>query len=123
MIYRKQYDFTAEHCRAVPRGVTFIQAFRQLLIDGVALDLTGATVTAEIRIKPEQGTTLIKQFSVAIDNGINAYPSRIVLRLEKADTLDATPDTGSWDMKIVLASGDVIYPLGGAWEFEGTVTA
>lgn len=121
MIYLKRYDFTKAECRAVPRGVTFIQAFRQLLIDGVAMDLTGATVTAELRQRKAQGSELIKQFGIAIDNGINAYPSRVVMRMEKADTLDASGD-GFWDMKIVQASGDVIYPMGGDWEFEGTVT-
>jgi hypothetical protein len=122
MIYPGTYDFTDAVGRAIPRGSTFTQAFTSILIDDVALDLTGATVECEFRAKKARGGDLVETCTVVVDQGALAYDSRITISLDDTQTLTQDFQSGFWDLKVTDASNNVTYYIQGRFDFAGTVT-
>ncbi len=88
-------------------------------VNGTAINLTGATLTAQCKVK-STNTTLFS-FNTAITapatNGV------FTLSLPAATSAALTPQKGLvYDVKIAFASGDVKYWLGGEVTLIDTVT-
>ena len=87
---------------------------------GTAIDLTGATITAQCKVK-STNTTLFS-FSTAIN--APATDGKFTLSLPAATTASLTPQKGLvYDVKIAWSSGEVKYWLGGDVDLIDTVTA
>lgn len=87
---------------------------------GNAIDLTGATITAQCKVK-STNTTLFS-FTTAIN--APATDGKFTLSLPAATTSGLTPQKGLvYDVKIAWSSGEVKYWLGGDVELIDTVTA
>ena len=86
---------------------------------GTAIDLTGATITSQCKVKSDN-TTLFS-FNTAITapatNGI------FTLSLPASSSASLTPQKGlSYDVKIAWAGGDTKYWIGGDVDLIDTVT-
>lgn len=122
MIYPGIYDFTAAHERAIPRGTTFSNSFKDITTGGVILNLTGAVVTCEFRPEKERTSTPMTALTVVVDVGDQAYLSRITISLTAAQTGAITPNKGFYDIKVLMNGVTTCY-ISGKFEFEGSVTA
>ena len=100
------------------------ESFSMLLaledIDGTAISLTGATITAQCRVKATN-TTLFS-FTTAIV--APASNGKFTISIPAATTSGLTSQKGLvYDVKIVFAGGDTKYWIGGDCELYDTVTA
>jgi hypothetical protein len=87
---------------------------------GAAINLTGATLTAQCKVKSTN--TNLFSFNTAIT--APATDGKFTLSLPAATSAGLTPQKGLvYDVKIAFASGDVKYWLGGDVEIVDTVTA
>ena len=87
---------------------------------GAAINLTGATITAQCKVK-STNTTLFS-FTTAIN--APATDGKFTLSLPAATTASLTPQKGLvYDVKIAWSGGDTKYWLGGEVELIDTVTA
>lgn len=87
---------------------------------GTEVNLTGATITAQCKVK-STNTTLFS-FTTAIN--APATDGKFTLSLPAATTSGLTPQKGLvYDVKIAWAGGDTKYWLGGEVELIDTVTA
>lgn len=87
---------------------------------GAAINLTGATLTAQCKVK-STNTTLFS-FTTAVLSP--ATDGKFTLSLPAATSAGLTPQKGLvYDVKIAWAGGDVKYWLGGDVEIIDTVTA
>ena len=90
-------------------------------IDGTILDLTGATVEAQIRESASRTADVIVPFTVVVANGDQAYLSEITLSLTDTQTAAITQSSGAYDVAVTLGT-DTTYYLRGAVNFIKTVT-
>lgn len=87
---------------------------------GTAIDLTGATITGQCKVK-STNTTLFS-FNTAINTPATA--GIYTLSLPAATTASLAPQKGLvYDVKIAWSGGEVKYWLGGEVELIDTVTA
>lgn len=87
---------------------------------GTAIDLTGATITSQCKVK-STNTTL---FSFNASINAPATDGKFTLSLPAATTSSLTPQKGLvYDVKIAWSSGEVKYWLGGDVDLIDTVTA
>lgn len=102
------------------RGETFTVAVELDTEAGAAIDLTGATITAQCKVK-STNTTLFS-FNAAIQSP--ATDGKFTLSLPGATSAALAPQKGLvYDVKIAWAGGDTKYWLGGDVEIIDTVTA
>lgn len=99
----------------IQRGDDFSFTF-DIEIGGEVLDLSEATVLAQIREKAYWSATLIDDFTVAI-NGSN----EITLSLTDTQTAAISHIIGYYDVLVVIGTDKTHY-LGGEITFKNTVT-
>jgi hypothetical protein len=102
------------------RGETFSIVVDLEYTGGTAINLTGATITSQCKIKSTNETLF--SFNTAIQapatNGI------FTLSLPASSSASLTPQKGLvYDVKIAWAGGDTKYWLGGDVDLVDTVTA
>jgi hypothetical protein len=83
------------------RGDDFAFALDVQDTDGNPVDLTGATVTAEVRAQPG-AIDVLTTFDTTIDG------SAITLRLSHTDTAALSTAGGVWDVQVTRADGVVV---------------
>ena len=81
----------------------------------VAADLTGATVTAQIRTRP--GGTLVVQIPCTV-----TLPNSVLVTLSAAASGALGTGSAAWDMQVVYPSGDVSTVLQGPVNVTADVT-
>lgn len=97
-------------------------------IDDVVLDLTGASVYAQIRETKERTATKIIDFTVTVDGVAvtNPAPTDNVIKLYLTDTqtagINADQNSGFYDVLVVDSAGNDTYYLQGKVTFHKTVT-
>jgi hypothetical protein len=102
------------------RGETFTLAVELDDNTGAAINLTGATITAQCKVK-STNTTLFS-FNTAIT--APATDGKFTLSVPAGTSSPLTPQKGLiYDVKIAWAGGDTKYWLGGDVEIVDTVTA
>lgn len=102
------------------RGETFTLAVELDDNTGAAINLTGATITAQCKVK-STNTTLFS-FTTAIT--APATDGKFTLSVLAETSSPLTPQKGLiYDVKIAWAGGDTKYWLGGDVEIVDTVTA
>lgn len=111
---RDRYNIT------IYKGETFSLGVELDDATGAAINLTGATLTAQCKVK-STNTTLFS-FNTAIT--APATDGKFTLTLPAATSAGLTPQKGLvYDVKIAFAGGDTKYWLGGDVEIIDTVTA
>ena len=111
---RDRYNIT------IYKGETFSLAVELDDATGAAINLTGATLTAQCKVK-STNTTL---FSFNTEITAPATDGKFTLTLPAATSAGLTPQKGLvYDVKIAWAGGDTKYWLGGDVEIIDTVTA
>ena len=106
------------HNIEIVRGEDFSLSFT-VTIDGVILDLTGATAYAQIRESKSRSAVLIADF----DTDISADPDNVVtISIADAVTAAMTQDLGYYDVLIVSAGTEDLYYLKGRVTIDGSVT-
>lgn len=109
----------------IQRGEDFLFTFT-IEIDGVVLDLTDATVVAQIRDQDLRDGTLIADFVCQVDGSDtpNAAPTdnKITLSLSDTVTADIDDEGGYYDVLVVDSSGVDTYYLEGQVTFHNSVT-
>ena len=111
---RDRYNIT------IYKGESFSLAVELDDATGAAINLTGATLTAQCKVK-STNTTLFS-FTTAITSP--ATDGKFTLSLPAATSAGLTPQKGLvYDVKIAWAYGDTKYWLGGDVEIIDTVTA
>ena len=111
---RDRYNIT------IYKGESFSLAVELDDATGAAINLTGATLTAQCKVK-STNTTLFS-FNTAIT--APATDGKFTLTLPAATSAGLTPQKGLvYDVKIAWAGGDTKYWLGGDVEIIDTVTA
>ena len=102
------------------KGETFSVAVELDDQNGTAINLTGATITAQCKVKATN-TTLFS-FNAVISSP--ATDGKFTLSVPAATSANLTPQKGLvYDVKIAWAGGDTKYWLGGDVEILDTVTA
>lgn len=102
------------------RGETFSTIVELKDSSGAAINLTGATITAQCRNK----TTNAVVFSFICTKQVPDSAGIFVLSLSSASSQSLTPQKNlSYDVKIAWAGGDTKFWLGGDVEIIDTVTA
>lgn len=85
-------------------------------------DLTGVTVTSEIRVEPNQESDLIATWDVALET--TAVAGMLVLTLTELETADITADRGYMDLKKEEdGKSYAVFDQPLEVSFRGTVTA
>ena len=111
---RDRYNIT------IYKGESFSLAVELDDATGAAINLTGATLTAQCKVK-STNTTLFS-FNTAIT--APATDGKFTLSLPAATSAGLTPQKGLvYDVKIAWAGGDTKFWLGGDVEIIDTVTA
>ena len=111
---RDRYNIT------IYKGESFSLAVELDDATGAAINLTGATLTAQCKVK-STNTTLFS-FNTAIT--APATDGKFTLTVPAATSAGLTPQKGLvYDVKIAWAGGDTKYWLGGDVEIIDTVTA
>lgn len=111
---RDRYNIT------IYKGESFTLAVELDDATGAAINLTGATLTAQCKVK-STNTTLFS-FNTAIT--APATDGKFTLSLPAATSAGLTPQKGLvYDVKIAWAGGDTKFWLGGDVEIIDTVTA
>jgi len=108
----------------IVKGADFSFTF-DIDVSGTTLDLTGATVTSEIRTDAKRDADLILEFTTAVTNGaVSGYPSDVTLSLTDYQTRPAaiTESEGFYDVLVTDASGNDTYYLRGHVTFLDSVT-
>lgn len=106
----------------IVKGADFSFAF-DIDVNGTIMNLTGATVKAEIRMADKKASTLIDEFTAAISEGAETgYDSDITLSLTDAETLAITAPEGYYDVLVTSAGGEDGYYLRGKITFQDSVT-
>lgn len=87
----------------------------------LGIDITGDTITSEIRAEADHNSLLIATWTVAVTDAANGV---LTLTLDNVITEQITVDSGYMDIKRV-ASGEPVVVLDRPLEvsFQGTVTA
>lgn len=102
------------------KGETFSMQVELNNAAGSAIDLTGATITAQCKVKSTNSTLF--SFTAAVLSP--ATDGKYTLSIPAATTANLTPQKGLiYDCKIAFTGGDVKYWLGGDVELIDTVTA
>lgn len=91
------------HDIVIRTGADFLATFRVVDGDGVAVDLTGATITAAMSQKP--GGHIIATFSCAI---VSAVDGTFKVQLAKALTTPLIPGPYYWD--VLITQGGLTLP-------------
>jgi hypothetical protein len=105
----------------VREGATFRKPLRLLDARKKAVNLTGMTIRAEFRDKPD-GALLME---LTVGNGrlvVTPLTGQVVLVLTAAETEAITFAKAVWDLKVTQTNGDVVYPLAGSVIVERSVT-
>jgi len=106
----------------IVKGADFSFTF-DIDVSGTTLNLTGATITAEIRKENNQAATLIATFTVAVTTGaVSGYDSDVTLSLTDVETLAITEPDGFYDVLVTDTGGVDTYYLKGAIAFLDSVT-
>ena len=109
----------------IQRGEDFIFEF-DLKVDGVILDLTGATVISQIREDNRQGSTKIEDFTTVVDDVSTPNPAptlnKIKLTLTDAQTNAITQDGGFYDVLVIDSNSIDTYYLEGRVTIHNSVT-
>ena len=109
----------------IQRGEDFSFIF-DLKLDGVILDLTGATVISQFREDNRQGSTKIEDFTATVDDVTtpNAAPTlnKIKLALTDAQTVAITQDGGFYDVLVIDSNGIDTYYVEGKVTVHDSVT-
>jgi len=106
----------------IVKGADFSFTF-DIDISGTVLNLTGATITAEIRKENKKSATLIETFTVAVTEGATSgYDSDITLSLTDVETDAITASEGHYDVLVTDVAGVDTYYLRGKVTFLDSVT-
>lgn len=87
----------------------------------LGIDITGDTLTSEIRSKPEQDATLLATWTLSV---VNAATGQILLTLDNSVTADIEVNSGFMDIKRI-SGGEPLPVFDEPLEvlFVGSVTA
>ena len=96
------------------RGVTFDQVTFEISINSVPLDLTGATISMQIR--KDFGAPVVYTPALSILDAVNG-----VLAIDE-QIIDIAACVYKWDLRIQLASGKVHNWTGGNFTVKDVVT-
>ena len=89
--------------------------------DGTAISLTGATITAQCRVKATNEALF--SFTTAVVAPSLIVTGKFTISLPAATTSNVTPQKGLvYDVKIVWAGGDTKYWLGGSAIMRSTLS-
>ena len=106
----------------IVKGADFSFAF-DIDVSGTTLNLTGATVAAEIRKGSKKSDDLLATFTDAVSIGaLTGYLSDITLSLTAEETGEITASEGNYDVLISDAGGTDTYYLRGKVTFLDSVT-
>ena len=107
----------------IKRGADFSFGPFEIEVDGVVINLTGATVLAQVRMSQKQEAKLIASFTVNVTVGdVTGYLSDIELVLTDIQTLDITESSGFYDVLVIDSTGKDTYYLEGSVTCFGSVT-
>ena len=82
-----------------PRGDTFTKPIRiKLKSDGSYVNLTGKTVTAQMRLQPDD-TVIVATYNVTVHDQ-TVTPGGVTLGLTPSITATIMPDTYYWDLQV-----------------------
>lgn len=102
------------------KGETFSMLVKLEEEGGQAISLTGATITAQCRVKATN--VVLFSFTTAVVSP--SSDGKFTISLPSGSTSNITPQKGLvYDVKIVWAGGDTKYWLGGDVEIYDTVTS
>lgn len=87
----------------------------------LGMDITGETITSEIRTQPDTDATLVATFAVAV---VNATEGELTLTLDNSAAASVTVKSGYMDLKRV-SGGEPLPVFDRPLEvrFQGSVTA
>jgi hypothetical protein len=106
----------------IVKGADFSFAF-EIDISGTVLNLTGATVTAEIRKENKKSAILIGTLTAVVSEGaVTGYPSDVTLSMSDEDSGAIIAPEGHYDVLVTDASGVDTYYLRGKVTFLDSVT-
>lgn len=106
----------------IVKGADFSFTF-DIDVSGTILNLTGATVQAQIRKENKKSATLIDDFTVNVTTGAESgYDSDITLSLTDTETAAITASEGYYDVLVTDVSGNDTYYLRGKVTFLDSVT-
>jgi hypothetical protein len=101
----------------IKKGVDYTLVF-EVEIDGVILNLTGATVEATIREGKKEGSTELIKFTPVISEGVDTgYDSDISLSLTDTQTASINVTTAFYDVLVIDSQGTDTYYLEGQVNF------
>jgi len=89
-------------------------------VDGVALDLTGAVITLQVRLTRDTAP-VISLTSVASAGITIVTPASGIFKINK-QIFTAPPGVYQYDIQFELASGDIKTYVSGAWSVIGDIT-
>lgn len=89
-------------------------------VDGVALDLTGAVITLQVR-QNRDAAPVISLTSVASAGITIVTPASGIFKINK-QIFSAAPGNYLYDIQFVLASGDIKTYVSGTWSMIGDIT-
>jgi len=106
----------------IVKGADFSFAF-EIDVSGTVLNLTGATITSEIRDSNKKSDNLIKTFTTVVSIGaVTGYLSDVTLSLTDEDTTEIANSEGVYDVLVTDVSGIDTYYLRGKVTFLDSVT-
>lgn len=106
---------------SIREGATFRRRLRWLDSKKRPVNLTGATITAQIRDRAD-GNLLL---DLNVGNGrivVTPTQGQIDLFIAPADTSQMTYTKAAWDLRVEFSNGDVLYPVEGSVAVARSVT-
>lgn len=87
------------------RGASFILTITVQDADGFPVDLTGATVRAQVHTRAAKSSAMILDLAPAITDAVNGV---ITINRSAAVTAVLEPQSGVWDLMVTTAAGDTL---------------
>jgi hypothetical protein len=107
----------------IKRGADFSFGPFEIEIDGVILNLTGATCYCQLRESQKRDSALIADITLVVTTGaVTGYLSDIELTLTDTQTAAITQSGGYYDVLVVNSVGNDTYYLEGKVTVFGSVT-
>lgn len=105
------------------QGDTYKKTFGLKDGNGVAIDLTGQTPKAQIRVNQASSSVLL-EFTAALETQAGATLGQVTISATHADTAALTPADayGVWDLQLTNGSGVVTTYIGGKASVVAEVT-
>lgn len=104
----------------IDKGRDFQKYFQFFDDTGAEINMTGYSITAELRLAEDYGSTLIETFTV---DDTDIATGEIYIKLTSVQTAAISQSRGYYDIKITDSAGFISSWVKGKAEIHGTVTA